>query len=157
MLRYATSILIALLATTATAVAQHPAACDSVVLVDHDLAANPSTFDHLADWIPAGSKIEQFAERAQPKNRNALARELVRSYPSRLRDRHIGGEVMFAVRVDPTGSVLDRRIVRSSGYPDLDRAAAPIVDRMRFEPMRSAAGCAAPVILQMPIVFKTIP
>ncbi len=55
-------------------------------------------------------------------------------YPRLARRRGYQGTVLLDVMVDRTGKVSDLRIVRSSGYTILDRAAMESVKKWVFEP-----------------------
>ncbi len=70
-----------------------------------------------------------------------LARPLYREnppprYPLQARKRHYQGTVVLDVLVDTRGEAQDVRIVESSGYSILDRAAREAVEGWRFEPGR---------------------
>jgi len=67
------------------------------------------------------------------------ARPLYRSnpppkYPAVARRRGFQGNVNLEVLVGPIGNVLDLRVLSSSGYPILDRAAETAVKNWTFEP-----------------------
>jgi protein TonB len=67
------------------------------------------------------------------------ARPLYRSnpppkYPAVARRRGFQGNVDLEVLVGPIGNVLDLRVLSSSGYPILDRAAETAVKNWTFEP-----------------------
>ena len=65
----------------------------------------------------------------------------------------IGGTVTLWVLVDASGQVEDVRALRSSGQPELDRAAMDAIRRSRYSPARRA-GAAVPSWTQQQIVFK---
>ncbi len=139
------------------AFAQSTEGCDSTIIVDSELSQSINVHAALAEWIPANARVELVFNRPLPSNRTAVARQLVRAYPPRLRDRGIGGEVLFAILVDTTGAVAARRMLRTSGYRDLDQAADGVISTIRYKPLKSEQGCAVPAVLRMPIVFKTRP
>jgi TonB family protein len=68
------------------------------------------------------------------RNRSVVQRELVDSYPRELRDRGVGGEVRYAVLIDPAGRVAQRHITESSGAKPLDLAGGRVLDRMELQP-----------------------
>lgn len=135
--------------------AQRPALCDSTVLVDQKLAAELNVHKELPAWLVAKPYAELLFSRPELKNRLVVSKELVRNYPPNLRDRGIGGESLFAVMTDSVGRVAKQQLVRSSGYPEIDKAGGDVIKTMRFEPQRIEAGCAVPIMIRMPIVFQT--
>jgi protein TonB len=56
------------------------------------------------------------------------------SYPSEARARNEQGLVRIAVSIDRGGHVLARRLLQSSGYPDLDAAAMAWIERAQPMP-----------------------
>lgn len=85
-----------------------------------------------------------------------LARQMEQLYPPNLRQAGIGGEVVLLVLVDAHGAVHSVRVGRSSGYPEIDRAAQTLIQRTRFDPA-IAGTCSVPYILRLPVGFKTGP
>jgi len=67
-------------------------------------------------------------------NGPAMERVLEQRYPSRLREAGIGGTVVLYVFVDTEGRPAKSEVKQSSGYPQLDAAAAAVVVQMRFSP-----------------------
>ncbi len=65
-------------------------------------------------------------------NRQEVTEALVRAYPPLLRDAGIGGTTLVWFHIDEQGQVTDTRVNRSSGSPELDRAALDVAGRMRF-------------------------
>ena len=59
---------------------------------------------------------------------------LEQRYPALLRETGIGGTVMLYVFVNAEGLPEGSQVRESSGHPQLDAAAAVVVDRMRFSP-----------------------
>ncbi|HEY0304590.1 MAG TPA: energy transducer TonB [Longimicrobiales bacterium] len=148
-------ILVALILVHADAFAQRAPACDSTIVVDSRLADSMDVRAQFRDWIPPNAKIELLFDWPRPTNRTTVSRELVRNYPRHLRNRGLGGEVHLALVLDTTGAVSARKLIRSSEYPELDRGAAAVVSALRFDPVRIEPGCAVPVLLRMPIVFRS--
>jgi TonB family protein len=146
-----------LLLCVGTAQAQRPAICDSTIMVDERLTHNFDVRDKLGDWLPDGTAVQLLFQPPEIQNKNMIGRALVRSYPSYLRDRGIGGTVYFALFVDTTGVVSKRRLLLTSTLPDLDKAAESVVMQFRFAPARLDAGCAVPILVPIPVVFKTLP
>ncbi len=77
------------------------------------------------------TKVEEQAPRIDPSWQTLLLKQLQRfqNYPSAARDRREQGVVELAFSVDRDGHVLSRRIVASSGHPDLDAEALAVVQR----------------------------
>ncbi len=86
------------------------------------------------------------------KNRAAAAALLEQVYPSVLRDAGISGSVQLWIYIDEHGVVKESRVAESSGYEDLDLAAATVAYAMQFTPamMRDKA---AAVWISQPISF----
>lgn len=68
------------------------------------------------------------------EGRDRFRRRLARAYPDRLRRRGVEGVVELRFFVDARGDVSGVRVERSSGHPDLDRAARRMADRLEFLP-----------------------
>jgi len=84
---------------------------------------------------------EQIAAVRSPLETIHEARPIYRSnpppkYPRMARVRGYQGSVMLNVLVDKNGKVADLKVMRSSGYPLLDRAATSSVKHWLFEPGR---------------------
>lgn len=84
-------------------------------------------------------KSEQKALTPSPTNVIHEARPIYRSnppptYPSIARIRGYQGDVMLDVLVNKNGTVGDLKVIKSSGYPLLDRAAKSSVKNWLFEP-----------------------
>ena len=84
-------------------------------------------------------KNEQNALTPSPMNVIHKARPIYRSnpppkYPRIARIRGYQGEVMLDVLVNKNGTVGDLKVIKSSGYPLLDRAAKSSVINWLFEP-----------------------
>ena len=68
------------------------------------------------------------------RNVGEIQQVLERAYPSDLKQAGIGGRVEMWVYVDPSGAVVNYEVKTSSGNEALDRAAAKVVEQMRFRP-----------------------
>ena len=130
--------------------------CDSTILVEQKLADSVDVRAAFPNWVGSQQPVELLFTKPQLKNSNATGAALLRNYPPNLRDRGIGGEVRVAMLIDVTGKPSSLAIVKSSGIPDLDNAAEQTAAVMRWKPGISTAGCAAPMILQIPIMFRTL-
>ena len=65
-------------------------------------------------------------------------------YPAALRDAGIGGVPEIWILIDDAGAVVDSRVKTTSGYADMDQAAATVGRTLRFEPATRDGG-AVPV------------
>jgi protein TonB len=74
-------------------------------------------------------------------------------YPTDSVRRGEEGTVLCAMRVDEDGRVADVEVLRSSGHPALDRAAAAALRRWVFEPAR-ADGQPVPARVLHQVVFR---
>lgn len=74
-------------------------------------------------------------------------------YPRVARQRGWQGVSVLEVRVDVDGRVLELRVVESSGFAALDRAALDAVRDWRFEPARQG-GLAIESRVEVPIVWR---
>ena len=88
-------------------------------------------------------------------NRNAVAKALVRNYPPGLRNAGIGGRIDVWLHVNEQGAVDQARVHKSSGFPELDRAALQVARVMVYAPAEDAEGEEVAVWIQVPVVFKT--
>jgi len=84
-------------------------------------------------------KSEQNALSPSPANVTHEARPIYRSnpppiYPMIARIRGYQGDVLLDVLVNKNGTVGDLKVIKSSGYPLLDRAAKSSVKNWLFEP-----------------------
>lgn len=70
-------------------------------------------------------------------NGREIERVLQQRYPSMLREAGIGGTVVLYVFVDENGRPANTQVQQSSGYPQLDAAAADVVERMEFSPAQN--------------------
>lgn len=70
-------------------------------------------------------------------NGRQIERVLQQRYPTMLREAGIGGTVVLYVFVDENGLPTNTQVQQSSGYPQLDAAAAQVVDEMEFSPAQN--------------------
>ena len=76
-------------------------------------------------------------------------------YPALARQRRLQGVVWVEVRLGIQGEQRERRLLRSSGVPMLDRAALEAVQAWHFNPER-VGGQAVPSRVQIPIEFNLL-
>ncbi len=76
------------------------------------------------------------------------------SYPFSARRRGQEGEVILRVLVNELGAAVRVDLRRSSGYRNLDNAAAEAVAEWRFIPASSNSGEPMPAEVDVPIVFR---
>ena len=69
-------------------------------------------------------------------NKTKASRAMAEAYPRHLRDAGLGGKVWLLVLVDEGGNLARVHIARSSGFPELDRAALLAAPSLRFHPIR---------------------
>ena len=97
---------------------------------------------------PLRRLVERAAQAEQPtfvaydtppvlENVGEIQRALQRAYPSELKNAGIGGRVEMWLYVDLSGAVANHELKTSSGNEALDRAAAEVVQQMRFRPARN--------------------
>lgn len=115
-----------------------PAALDEdITIARTDFESNP--VENLPP-PPAGarpSEVPSYIPRdVEPrlKNGREIEQVLQQRYPSMLREAGIGGTVVLYVFVDTNGEPANTQVQQSSGYPQLDAAAADVVDEMEFSP-----------------------
>jgi len=80
--------------------------------------------------------------------------ERFKNYPSRARERKEEGEALLTFTVDRNGHVLSRRIITSSGHPDLDAEVLAMVERAQPLPAFPASMTEAQLNLTVPIHFS---
>ncbi len=73
-------------------------------------------------------------------------------YPERMKALEISGLVIVAAALDEQGRVFDTRILKSSGYPELDTVAIQAVSRASFTPAIQG-GKALAVKISVPVNF----
>ncbi|MFW6207012.1 MAG: energy transducer TonB [Gemmatimonadota bacterium] len=99
-------------------------------------------------------RLTPFTVRPEVKNRDRVARALLREYPPLLRDTGIGGRVVVWFFIDEGGQVQETRIHETFGQPSLDAAALDVAEVFEFSPALNRDE-AVPVWIQLPIVFDT--
>lgn len=86
-------------------------------------------------------------------SRPTLRGTLRPQYPRRLADRKVGGAVTLWLLVNDAGAVIDVRVLRSSGLPELDKSAIDAIRRASYNPARRDDS-AVPAWVQQQVVFK---
>jgi protein TonB len=96
------------------------------------------------------------APAADPRWETGLVRHLqaYKRYPSDAQSRNEEGIVLLGFSVDRNGRVLERHIVRSSGYPDLDAEVMSMIERAQPLPAFPASMTQASLDLTVPIRFS---
>jgi periplasmic protein TonB len=94
-----------------------------------------------------------------PSWQNALVRHLQRykNYPSGAKSRGEEGVVQLSFTVDRSGHVLNRKIVQSSGHPELDNEVMSMIERAQPLPPFPATMPQAKLDLTVPIRFSIQP
>ena len=105
---------------------------------------------------PLGDKpsFTPYTVKPQLLNRDEVSRALVRSYPSSLRDRRIGGQVLLWALIDRDGNITKTEVKTSSGYVELDKAGQEVARVMKFSPARNYNEIVT-VWIQLPIIYKS--
>lgn len=84
-----------------------------------------------------------------------LARlERVKRYPSRALQRHLQGEVMLALKLNPDGTVLSSAITRTSGYDLFDNEVLKMVERATPFPSAPTGLHLAALDFVVPVTFR---
>ena len=115
---------------------------------------------------PLRRPVERAAQAEQPtfvaydtppvlENGGEIQQILQRAYPSELKNAGIGGRVEMWLYVDLSGSVTNHELKTSSGNEALDRAAAEVVEQMRFRPARNQGELTAVWVSQW-VTFQVI-
>lgn len=101
-------------------------------------------------------KEEASAPRIDPSWESLLLRRLqeFKNYPAHARSRNEQGVVLLAFSIDRNGHVMSRRIVRGSGYADLDAEVLALVERAQPMPAFPASMTEAQLDLTVPIRFS---
>ncbi|MGH7457918.1 MAG: energy transducer TonB [Longimicrobiaceae bacterium] len=86
-------------------------------------------------------------------DRARMQRLLEREWPQTLKDAGIGGQAVLHVFVTANGNVGNTKIMDSSGYPELDRAAEKVLRQTKFTPALSR-DTKVPVWIQLPVTFR---
>lgn len=87
-------------------------------------------------------------------NEAEVMRAIRELHPDDLREKGVGGIVNVLVHVRSDGTVGEAVVQRSSGHPDLDRAARQVARRIRFELPEQTSGRSGFWIVQ-PVSFGT--
>ena len=102
------------------------------------------------DTSPAGSGTEIMAQRQYALDVRRLL-EHRGAYPGTARRLGLEGMVEMLLRVDSSGTIFEKRVLSSSGHPQLDRAALASADRLgRLPPPPSGQ----PVDIRVPVRFS---
>jgi len=96
------------------------------------------------------------APRIDPSWESLLLRRLqeFKSYPAQARSKNEQGVVLLAFSIDRNGHVVSRRIVRGSGYADLDAEVLALVERAQPMPAFPPSMTEAQLDLTVPIRFS---
>jgi TonB family protein len=103
--------------------------------------------------VPNGENPMVVDEAPVPTNGDEaveLLRRIAESAPS----AWLGESVEAWVHVDTLGAVVETRVARSSGIPDLDAVLLAVAQRMKFSPARTD-GAAVDVWLRFPVSLRT--
>ena len=114
---------------------------------------NP-TVKVTAENIEAAPVFTPYTVKPDLKNRDVVARALVRNYPPLLRDAGIGGTTLLWMLIDENGTVMKTQVKEKSGHDALDEAARKVGEVMKFTPALNRDQ-KVKVWIQLPIVFKT--
>jgi TonB family protein len=95
-----------------------------------------------------------YTVKPQLTNKAQIGRALVTNYPPKLRAQGIGGQTLVWLLIDKEGRVERTQLKQTSGYPELDKAALEVAERMQFTPARNHEE-PVHVWIQIPIVFKS--
>lgn len=110
---------------------------EDITIARTDFESNP--IENLPP-PPAGARpsdVPSYIPRdVEPRmtNRREVQRVIQSRYPSMLREAGIGGTVQLYIFVDENGQPAKSQVQKSSGYPQLDQAAADVVKQMEFSP-----------------------
>ena len=109
-------------------------------------AADPNSVENLG---PATEKAVSSRGSSQPNRKATLIpgkpvefqkpkrlKEVSLEYPGSLKARGIEGNVVVMIRIDPSGKVRGVRILKSSGYAELDAAARRAASNEIFTPAK---------------------
>lgn len=89
-------------------------------------------------------------------SRTAPSRLVAERYPRPLQARGVGGTAAVAAMVTPAGYPAEVRLVRTSGVPELDRAALEVARESRFE-SAVILGCRMTTWAYFPVTFAPPP
>jgi protein TonB len=96
------------------------------------------------------------APRIDPSWQSLLLKRLqeFKNYPLGARERNEQGVVLLAFSIDRNGHVVSRRIVRGSGYADLDAEVLALIERAQPMPAFPPSMTEAELNLAVPIRFS---
>ncbi len=102
------------------------------------------------------ARVRGGAPRVEPSWEAGLVRHLqqYKRYPSEAQSRGEQGVVILGFSVDRGGHVLSRRIVRSSGHPDLDEEVMAMIERAQPLPAFPPSMAQTKLDLTVPIRFS---
>ena len=133
--------------------------------IDEDITIAPTTFEEnpVEDLPPPPTEavvdlastpaFSPMTVRPEVRNRRAVVQAMERAYPPILRDAGLGGQVMIWFFISEEGEVLDSRIFKSSGYPEIDQAALDVADIYEFTPALNRDQKVR-VWIQLPVTFQ---
>jgi TonB family protein len=87
--------------------------------------------------VEARPTFTPYTLKPELKNAADVTREMMALYPPLLRDAGIGGSAVYWLFIDRTGEVRNVQLFRSSGYRELDEAAARVAHAMQFRPAQN--------------------
>ncbi len=137
------------------------------VEVDQDITIPETTFEsNPVDELPppvasddadlaAAPSFTPFEVAPRLINEREVQRTLLRYYPDLYKDAGIEGTVVLWFFINEEGRVINTRLVRSSGYDDLDRAGMRVAEMMRFSPAQNRDK-KVPVWIQLPVIFEVM-
>jgi TonB family protein len=97
------------------------------------------------DFVPVTVKPELL-------NRAEVARSMQRLYPQTLLQAGVGGTVLVWLHLDESGSVIETRLKKGSGFDLLDGAALKVAQTARFSPAYNRDQRVR-VWVELPVVF----
>ena len=136
--------------------------------MDENITIAPTTFeDNPIDNLPpppsttTGSEdisraptFTPYTVKPELRNQDEVSRSLQRNYPPLLRDAGIGGTTIMWFFIDESGTVVNTRLFKTSGYDALDEAAAKVAEIMKFSPALNRDK-KVQVWVQIPITFSS--
>ena len=143
-----------------------PATPVSATLVDQDVTIAPTTFEqNPVEELPPPPDLEASdLSRSEPVftpytvsprvlNAAQVVQLLDAEYPRELRNALVGGRVVVWFSLDEEGAVTTTRLDQTSGFPELDRAALRVAERVQFSPALNGDK-PAPVWIRLPLEFQ---
>ncbi len=132
-----------------------PAAKSAAAAAAPVAAPAPST-----PHVPDSAKAHAVAEQSAPTevfSRHPAFRLPPQQprYPAQARRRNQEGVVLLEVRLDARGAQREIKLIRSSGFPSLDKSALEAVAGWRFHP-ETVNGKGVPSRVQIPIEFALL-